>query len=430
MKLIKKVIFNYYYIFFFLSALQVLNLDLRLIPVIKVLLFGFSITFMGTFLHAKSSNSIFLLGRSLLLLFVFYFFLSGLSYYDANKPIAFFLNGIIVYIVPLCSFFFSFSLTADNEKKLYKKIENALLLCCIVGIVLYFWSPAWYISWRLDSYADWVGTDNAISVYEQYNNLSSVFTHPYYVSFTGVFLISVFLNRIYNNIDKKKNVIFFFLTLLTLILAQQRVTIVFVISLVLLYSIIGIFNGRKIFLSIIIILFISVLYLIIRYYDIIEFLIERYTSVFDSKTLVSGRTDIAYKLLDSNYNVIFGEGANLTGHIAIQYGKACIPDSEYLKFFYELGFLGSFIFFSYAFLTIYIAWKYKLYIELPIVMFFVFAMYGANPFEKDNIILLYWICSGRVWRKVLELDRIHKFYSFNHSHNLTIKNDYYLNHKV
>lgn len=405
MKILKKIVFNYYYIFFFLSALQTLSLDLRLIPVIKILLFVYSITFIGKYVHERSSNSLFILGRTLLLLFISYFILSGISYFDANKPAACFLNGLIVYIVPLCSFFFSYSLTSEDEIKLYKKIVNALLVGCIVGLILYFWSPAWYVAWRLTSYVEWVGADNALSVYEQYNNLSSVFSHPYYISFTGVFLISVFLNRIYNNIDRNRNFFFFFLTLLTLVLAQQRITIVFVILLVLIYSIIGITKGRKIFLTIVLVLFTVILYFIIHYYDIIVFLVERYSSVFDSKTLVSGRTDIAYKLLNTDYNFMFGEGANLTGHIAIQYGKACIPDSEYLKFIYELGLVGSFIFFSYGLLTIYVAYKYRLYIELPVVIFFVLAMYGANPFEKDNIILLYWICSGRVWRKALIFDK-------------------------
>lgn len=416
MKILKRVVFNYYYIFFFLSALQTLSLDLRLIPVIKILLFIYSITFIGNYVQEKSSNSLFILGRTLLLLFVFYFILSGFSYFDINKPLVCFLNGLVVYIVPLCSFFFSYSLTLKDEQKLYKKIENALLLCCIVGLVLYFWSPTWYVEWRLNSYSEWVGVDNALSVYEQYNNLSSVFSHPYYISFTGIFLISVFLNRIYNNVDKNKSLILFFLTFFTLILAQQRITIVFVLLLVLVYSVIGVAKGREMFLTIVLILFAVTVYFIIHYYDIIVFLIERYATVFDNKTLVSGRTDIAYKLLNTSYNFIFGEGANLTGHIAIQYGKVCIPDSEYLKFIYEFGFVGSSIFFSYVFLTIYVAYKYKLYIELPVVIFFVLAMYGANPFEKDNIILLYWICSGRVWKKAFILDK--SCMRFHHSHTL------------
>lgn len=398
MKALRTVSLNFYLIFFLLSFLQTRSIDLRLIPVLKITLFCYSLTYIPQYLKSlNNSKGIYHVGNISLLLYISYFILSIFSYLDYNKNIRFYIEGIILYIVPLCSFFWSVCIKEKEANLLYRKIEYALVICCITGLYLYFMAPSWYINWRLSSYADWVGIDNAERIFLSYNNLSSVFTHPYFVAYTSVFLVSLYLNRLYKNQNIYINLILLIIVLVTIILAQQRVVIAFSICLILIYSLQGIRKKILIFYVLITIIFSVICFLFIHYSNEIQYLIERYNTIITGDVFNDGRANIAKHLLETDFNYVLGEGANLVGHIAISFGKPCIADSEYLKFIYELGVVGTTIFYAFTSLTIYVAYKYKSYIELPVVIFFIIAMYGANPFEKDNIILLYWICSGRVW---------------------------------
>lgn len=407
--ILRNTAYYYYVIFFILSFLQTLSIDLRLIPIIKIFLFVFCITYIPQYVKTLNyKGTRYHTGNVLLILFIAYFLCSIIMYVDEDKSIQYYIQGVILYLIPLCVYFWTVSIREEEASQFYKIIKNTIFVECIVGLYLYFASPTWYVSWRLNHMVEWVGEDNAVRVYESYHNLSSTFSHPYQIAYTAVFLLSTYLYQLYHTHNNYKVLFMTFIVLLTIILAQQRVVVAFAICMMGIYIFKGLKNGLHVFYMLSIILTVGISFFITTHFDDIIFLLERYDTVVSGSILDDGRNDFAFKLLKSDYNVLLGEGANLVGHIAGSHGRPCIADGEIFKFLYEFGIIGSLIFYSFALYTILMAYKYKCYIELPVVIFFVLAMYGANPFEKDNIILIYWICAGRIWYQV-RLSKLKKY---------------------
>lgn len=380
--------------------MQIFGLDFKGIAIIKAITFLYSVSFF--YRYSIQSNSVGAIRFYNIILYVFVFIIicGFFSYLEGRVPIHVYFSGIVSYIFPLCILFWTFNQTIVERKVFIRKIVFGLFIFCVVGLLLYFWSPAWYVNWRISMYSEWVGGENAENFLTASNNLSSVSNHPYFVGYTTVFLLSISLYNIYRGKSKNKYFVLFIIALLTQILAQQRVSIVLSLIMIVIYSVVGIKNGNKSFLLIVVLLVISGIMAFIKYYDAIDFLITRYSSVSSGAVMNDGRFDLGYELLNSDYNCLFGEGFNKVGHASLRYGLKCIGDAEWQKMLYEIGYFGFSVFYIMLLFPVLLAYRYKCYVELPVVVFYLFATYGANPFENDNIILIYWINIGFILKNV------------------------------
>jgi hypothetical protein len=198
-----------------------------------------------------------------------------------------------------------------------------------------------------------------------------------------------------------KTYIALIITILVLLLAQQRITVVLGFGLILFYSFLEIKQRRLrvTYLMILVLAFAS--YYIIRHFEELSFLLDRYLTIIDGTVLDDGRSGQWQAVYKTFNNYVFGEGFNIVGHEARDYDMPSIADGELFKTIYELGIVGSFIFYSFCAQTFFRALNhYKEYaVEIPIIIGFVAMQYGGNPFGMTNIIILFWFSAGIIWNK-------------------------------
>jgi hypothetical protein len=297
---------------------------------------------------------------------------------------------------------FAFSKSDSDIAVFQKRTIIALMFTYIGGLYLYFIFPSWYIEWRITILEEWVSQWGTGTSSEDYvkgiKNLSSFFQHPYFVGYTAVFALSYFLNYIYSNGLKLIVVLSFFITSVVVILAQQRISIVFCLSLFAVYLFFGSLKGKIYMLWLVIPIIIAIIYFVSTFGDTYDIVLKRISTIFDGSVL-NERKNMWTSFFKPDTNYILGEGFNIAGHAAIKYGMPSITDGEFHKLLYEIGILGSAIFYFFLLGTIVCAMKNIKYcrVELSVILFFLCAMYGANPYGMESTVPIYWFCAGRIW---------------------------------
>lgn len=384
-----------FYIFFCIASLLVARgFNYPFIPIIKMMYIMYVIFVVYRYGITSNIGSTMLKG----LLIAILLSLVGYAFMD-TPPIGLLMRGIEMYFFP-----FGFFLIAQNSSEeeialFYKRMFYAFMFTYIVGLYLYIESPTWYIDWRKEQLENWLG-NSAQSYLDTYLNLSSFFYHPYFVGYTSIWATSYVLDKIRKSEKFPLIYIFCFLVIfVTSFLAQQRLCTLVNIMTICYYLFLEVKEQKfRLSYGVGLIILVGSIYIVILL-NTYSVMFERYSTLLSGEILSDGR-DIQWREAYSNFdNFIFGEGFNIAGHGAEDYHLPTIADGEIFKFFYEVGIVGCFFFYGFWYMTLRILKKnISIYIvEIPVIVGFVIAQYGANTFEMTNIIIIFWYCAGRIW---------------------------------
>lgn len=341
----------------------------------------------------------------LIYIYILFWLLTGFSYFFNDKPLSLFFGGINAMIIPSL-FFFIGNDRRNNSDKIYKRTLFILCLSFCVGLIFHFTSVEWYIEWKIRRFMairgnfSWGGARGTVG---HITSGFEAFSGGYfvgYMSFIGLNIAYYFYNKRYNLINLLYLVIFFII----LLLSQRRVAIVAGAGVIFSYHIYGLFYGKKhlnyLLLAYVGLICTFVLLFYNMFYELFDRILIRLGSI--SGDMFAGRSFSWFDLLRSQTNYLFGHGLQSGGAAAVNLGYLGINDGEFFKFIYEGGIVGILIFLVLNILTIYRGLKgIKVHaIELFVIIFFIIATIGANPFSNmPSIIIIYWFAMGRIWNK-------------------------------
>lgn len=394
-KICYHVVTNFYILFCLFSLLSVFNKGQGLIPLLKIICLLFVFRCLWVYKIKANRGSLYL---NFLLLSII---LSCINYIYKDVPISLLTEGIMLYFFPVIFYYLGLLFDDKIRSRFYSRISTALVFTYLVGIYLYFMSPTWYLAWRVEALESWLGSSASNYVMTKMN-LSSFFSHPYFVGYTGLWFICYLCNKIYKK-EGRITILFpqLFMAFLIEVLAQQRAPMAISLVVLLIYTIVEIRKKRMRLTYMSIILFCAFIYLLVRFSSEFSVVIERLSSLSDGSILKDDRNEQWISAFKNYQNLILGEGFNIAGHAAIKHGMPSIADGEFFKIIYELGILGAGLFYGFAMATILRGLKNieKYAVETPVAIGFIVCQYGANTFEMTNIIILFWFSAGVIWRR-------------------------------
>lgn len=320
---------------------------------------------------------------------------SILSYVFSDYPFILYWADIRSQVSIMFFYFFARSRFVSSEN-FYHNFEWVLIITMLFGILLYFYPPAWYTSYR---YADILAEEGSYSFYEA-SRMSSFFTHPYFLGYGSCFFIIYIVKKIIvDRSDNYINYILLLLSMFTLFFAQMRVAIAFILLFFILlatYNIIFLKNSKFTKFSFLMIPTGVLLFYFIKInlnVDFLDYILSR--SIGHESNIVEDR--IGMFSYFEKFISIFGYGLGRFGHQAVSLKMPSCSDNDYLRCLGELGFVG------FGMLLLPIIYSLligclnlrKYFFETFVVLFFLFAMVGATPLEAVNQHnFLLWFCVG------------------------------------
>ena len=356
------------------------------------------------------------------LLVIFYIVLSVFSVVfipSGDRLIEGYINDMRVVVLPMLAIFIGMN---NHSDKLYKVFVYAIVISMIIGLLLYFFKPDWFIQRMVEKYNnEWFTNANATDDSIMSGQLgwtsrfAAIYGSPYGVSYFGTFAlclltVDIFKDEEHRLIKKRWIQIGSFIVLaISAVLCQNRVAIVYLAFLLMFGMFYGIKHKRKegkLFRNILIGVLLIGTIVIIRYQDndfvtmIKETLIERFVDTQENGLHNTSRDTQVRLTLNSWDNFVLGEGLGSRGGVARSQGKPGVTDNGYVKLIVEQGIFG-FIILLLIFLTsIFHAFKHRkyLYAEMLILGYVLFTMIGANPLgmEYDYMIIM-WFSLGHIW---------------------------------
>ena len=300
----------------------------------------------------------------------------------------------------VCMFFYFIARSSDfSNADFIKNFKWAMLIVIIFGIVLYFYPPQWYTSYR---YSALLAEEGSRSFYE-HTRMSSFFPHPYFLAYGSCFFIILLVKQIlYDGKANKFNYAFLLLAFFTLFFSQMRVaigyTLLFFVSTVL-YNIF--FRHKKNrflqMLAISLPLGILLVYLIFSNIDnnFLDYIVNRSTGY--EGNIVEDRFEMFSK--GYAYISVFGNGLGRFGHAAVYRNLPSVHDCDYVRILCEFGFIGSLLLLITILYIIGQGFKNldKSFFDVFAAVFFLFAMLGAAPLESTSQhCFLLWFCLGSI----------------------------------
>lgn len=294
-------------------------------------------------------------------------------------------------------FYFVGRYRTEECVKFLENMKIPMLFAMTIGLVLYFWSPSWYIDKRTAG----LSADSSINAFYESTRLSSFWPWSYTMGYGSLYFFMYFYKDFSKNTNIY-NIVLISVSLLTLFFAQQRVSIAFLLVFLVLAIYCNPYNNRKIsFRIIILIAFIAVciIYYLINLADsdLLEYILNR--SVDKEDNLVAER----YGMFSSYLTISFlGTGVGSFGHAAVYSKGIGAADCEYVRMFVELGLVGSFMLILIFINALFRAWLFKklYFFELSVIIFYVVAMIGATPFENYSMQpFLFWFCIGSLYNE-------------------------------
>lgn len=365
--------------------------------------------------------------RQFFIISIFYLFYSICSIFGYSfngVPFSLYILDIRNEILP-----FLFLYVGMNKKMSYKKFNQWFLyssaFTLIVGLYLYFSMPTWYIDWKLAVLNEsWLANGTERVINEEYVNsrvsFAAFWATSYQVSTFALITLIFLLNYFLKGFKSKILTIFLFISIISIILAQERVSIVYALFLIL-FCFFYDLNHFGIFYKKVVFVIITVIFIVL----LLDIANSRLLTVFSAVNERINSIDflqMIYERYDLNgfknwYNYFFGTGLGSGGHDAYNLGyKPSSTDSTYLKILIEKGIVGLIYFMILLWICIIKAIKnFKNYLfEILIIGFFTFGFLGANFISMPQYIIFFWLCLGRIWNKTyFEEQKLKNNISFN-----------------
>lgn len=381
---------DYWYYFFVASAITIMfNLpDWFSLLVVTIVLVG-----INSIMVLKWKTMDFVVLISMLYCIV--------SYAFSDYSFSFYYYGIKNQ---LCMMFFYFigRVSCLDSNGFIDNMKWPMTIVIVAGILLYFFPPSWYISFR---YSFIQYAEGTASFYE-YSRMSSFFLHPYFLGFGSCFFVIYLVKCILIDSEYTTgNYCLLLLALFTLVFSQMRVAIAYTLLFLCFtsfYTIIG-NQKNKSFLKFIVIL---VLLSIILYFvlsktintDFMDYIMNRTTQ--KEGNLIEER----FNQFSDYYKYIsfWGNGLGRFGHYAEKVTHISIADNDYIRLLSEVGYIGTIVILIPIFYSIIRGFTRirKCFFETFTLLFFPFAMLGATPLEVPNQhVFLLWFCVGLIITK-------------------------------
>ena len=318
-----------------------------------------------------------------------------------DYPVDIYIASIRDQIFPISFYFFSRSNKTKNID-FFQPALNPLIFAFIVGLILFFLSPSWYIDYRLNGeYSRSVGN------YFNVTRMSSFWTSSYVVGYSSLFVIIYIINKFFFEKYKIKHFgLFLSIAFISLFFAQQRISIAFAVLYLFLIICLLIKKGnialRKfIIYTIIAVAFIGLIAIVVsKYMDkyYLDYIIGRITDYEEG--IVEDRLNMFDKYISSI--TFLGEGLGKYSHNAMLHDLPCISDCEYIRTPNEIGIFGMGILMIIIFSSLITNYNKgrKYSFESLCVLFYILAMIGATPLEvSQQQPFMLWYCLGKLQNK-------------------------------
>lgn len=299
-----------------------------------------------------------------------------------------------------------------SDWKFFDMMFWAVFITDLIGVFLYFMPPSWYMDYKFRNLElDYI-TDN---MWLEMSRLSSFWPYPYWVSYGSAICYFYVLCQYYYGKMKPKKVLFFILFFLfVMLLAQQRLPLVFVggATLVLLFNSMSSHNSvHKRFawtflciMALIVSMLLIVLPMIVDV-SILEFGIKKIETMLDNSDSSSGDFFLTERFgfiegIRFKGVTLFGDGLGI--YSLNPDASYSLLDNMWLTIFVESGIFGLFSYIT-IFLCVFIKGfrnlKYNLF-ELGILCMFIVGMFGANCLSKNTQhAIVLWLCCGRIFNR-------------------------------
>lgn len=339
------------------------------------------------------------------ILFLTFFFYQIVSLAFSSYPVYFWYVSVKSQIIPMM-FYFIGRYMKKGELEMVSRMKVPMVFAMIVGLILYFWSPGWYIEKRLSGLS---ANASVTTIYES-TRLSSFWPWSYAMGYGALFYIMYHMKELFEDKVKLTNIVCIVIAFLVLFFAQQRVSIAFFMVFLGLVTFFNPYNNRKrvLFIWIFLIAVSSlVFYILINHMDseLLDYIKKR--SVDNDDDLVGDRFGMYSYFLKVS---LLGDGMGRYGHSAFYLTGKGVTDCEYIRILAELGIVGC-AFLAMIFIkALRIGYSYikTYFFEFCVVAFYLAAMIGATPFENYSMQpFLFWFCVGRIFNSELR-DNKHK----------------------
>ena len=384
-----RLISNYYWLYFFVSLIVfVTHKDLNSVLAALTIFVGFV-----SIMQTKKNVDV------LDWLVVVYILYALGSYFFYSYDFELYYYGIRYQLIFTLFYFIG----RDENRfllRFYDKFKTPMLWAFVSGLILYFWSPSWYIQPKLDLLPTWANTYQI----QEATRLSSIWPHAYFCGYSALFYLMYLISKkVVRNESEKYFALKICIALSTLFFAQLRVSIAFFVAFIFVlcfYSEKKRLPGRKPLKKIVIVLS---FFCVVAFFLIFQNMGGDFTTYVADRSFSSDGNFILKRIhmFDSflRYVDINGQGLGRFGHHALTMGKMCISDNEYMRVLCELGFIGLTIIMLIVVLSLLKAVRYfrELHFEFFVICFFLVAMIGAAPLEmamQQNF--LFWFCIGKI----------------------------------
>lgn len=343
---------------------------------------------------------------------VFVFLLYSLVSYlfvDYAYLVRLYYLGVRSEIIPALFYFIARSSKFKSDE-FFENMKLPLLFAMICGMFFYFFSPVFYITYKMNVIWNAVNADvDELSGYLLYEmtRLSSFWPHSYFIGYSSLFLFIYASKKIIvDNCYKKIDIACFALSFFCLFFAQQRVSIAFcLLYFVLLTACATLKNlpsKNHLYLlwltAIIFGVMIFIIAILVIGTDFVEYILDR--SINYKGNMIVDRFDL-FKAFFSRLS-FWGEGLGKYGHGAVEFGFVSVPDCDYIRVPSELGFVGLGMLMSICLISLikgFNIFKYAIF-EVCCLSFCLVAMLGAAPWELGTLQpFLYWFCIGHIQSK-------------------------------
>jgi hypothetical protein len=395
---------NLYPIYIIYAFFLMLNINTYLSVFLFVFIcyYGIKVSLISAF------HSPYLWFKTIFIGYILYNLFSIIQYSINRMPLSIYISDIINSITPMMFFYIGIN-PHKLDNKFYDKILWACIFCFTVGIYLYITLPPWYLDWKVEMMNSmWYRQQGSVNdeYYMEVGRFTSFFPTSYNTSCLGIISISIIFSYLLKYKFKMYYIFALFLSICAIILAKQRVAMVYALFIFSFYLFYNVFYKHGEFHKVGLIVIGFIIVCISSYYFVPD---ERFSqiveSVFDRVSSVNGafdeRTQQYDRIMKRWSNYALGHGLGSGGHAASQAGFTAVHDGNYHKLLFETGIIGFSIFAIIMIISIIRGIKYYKYlsIEIFIIFYYLAAMLGSNILVMRMNILPFWYCIGRIWNQ-------------------------------
>lgn len=378
-----KAIDYYYYYIIGIMSLGMFIPDIRIGVIASIIILFLMIKHLRAVLLFKNYIDI------LVLVYIVYNTISFLWFIFSGLPISVFTREYSNSILPMVFYYFA-KIDDKKNKNFYTVTLKAILLCFVIGIILFFQQPYYYRAY-LDS-LDGVGT-NIVSTTDSFRSLVGL-TMTGSLGVVGV--VISFSEIIESNGRKGKLALTICMIAVALTFRRSALFVALVTFFVFHYFGYIKYNllQKRYLVAEVLILFFIILYLSENFGDLLLMLNERMKMLSEAVDERSGSwmDGLMYG------NLIIGSGLGVFGHKAVEFSDKYIPDGNYVRMLAELGVIGTSVFMCIMIGTFVKGLKnLRVHIlELGIIFGLSLQAIGSDIFSFQLIVPVLWYSIGRV----------------------------------